>query len=117
MTESPPARSIRSFVVRGGWITEAQQRALDESWPAYGIDYSPAPLDLDSVYGRQAPRVLEIGFGNGDHLLALAAAHPERDYLGVEVHPPGVGRLFLALEKSAVKNVRAISHDAVEVLA
>jgi tRNA (guanine-N7-)-methyltransferase len=116
MTESTHPRSIRSFVVRGGRITEAQQRALEEYGPAFGVEYQPAPLDLDSVYGRQAPRVLEIGFGNGENLLTLAAAHPERDYLGVEVHRPGVGRLFLELAKAGVKNVRAICHDAVEVL-
>lgn len=115
MTEPIP-RTVRSFVVRGGRITEAQQRVLEEAWPRYGLDFSPAQLDLDTVFGRKAPRTLEIGFGNGENLLTLAANHPERDHLGVEVHKPGVGRLFLGLEKFSLANVRAICHDAVEVL-
>lgn len=109
-------RTIRSFVVRGGRITEAQQRALDAAWPRYGINFENTQLDLDPVFGRSAPRTLEIGFGNGDNLVALATEHPERDYLGVEVHRPGVGRVFLSLEKLGLTNVRVISHDAVEVL-
>src|SRR5688572_16317304 len=91
-------RSIRSFVLRTGRITEAQQRALDVLWPKYGIEFEARPLDLDAVFGRHAPRVLEIGFGNGENLAALACAHAERDYLGVEVHRPGVGRLLLAAD-------------------
>lgn len=109
-------RSIRSFVTRSGRITEAQQRALDSLWPRYGIDFEPTPLDLAAAFGRQAPVTLEIGFGNGDNLSALAAAHPERNYLGIEVHRPGVGRLLLALEEHRLSNVRVICHDAVEVL-
>jgi tRNA (guanine-N7-)-methyltransferase len=109
-------RTIRSFVVRGGRITGAQQRALEEAWPRFGIDFDSTQLDLDAVFGRRAPRTLEIGFGNGENLATLAAAHPERDYLGIEVHRPGVGHLFLALEKFSLTNVRAICHDAVEVL-
>jgi len=117
MSESGHPRSIRSFVVRGGRTTEAQQRALRELWPRYGVDFAPQHLALDSLFGREAPRVLEIGFGNGEHLVALAAVHPERDYLGVEVHPPGVGRLLLELQARSLTNVRVICHDAVEVLA
>jgi tRNA (guanine-N7-)-methyltransferase len=109
-------RAVRSFVVRGGRITEAQQRALRELWPSFGIDFEPAELDLDAAFGRRAPRVAEIGFGNGDNLLALAAVHPERDYLGIEVHRPGVGRLLLGLQTLGLSNVRVICHDAVEVL-
>jgi tRNA (guanine-N7-)-methyltransferase len=109
-------RSIRSFVTRAGRITPAQQRALVELWPKYGIEFTPAPLDIHAHFGRDAPRTLEIGFGNGENLLALAVAHPQRDFLGVEVHRPGVGRLLLALEAGAVANVRVICHDAVEVL-
>ncbi len=115
MSGTPFQRSIRSFVVRGGRITAAQQRALDELWPRYGVAFEPQPLDLDALFGRGAPRVVEIGFGNGEHLAALAAAHPERDYLGIEVHRPGVGHLLLALERLALSNVRASCHDAVEV--
>lgn len=109
-------RTIRSFVVRGGRMTDAQQRALGELWPRYGIDTTDAPLDLDACFGRRAPRTLEIGFGNGDHLATLAARHPERDYLGIEVHRPGVGRLLLSCDAQGSRNVRAICRDAVEVL-
>jgi tRNA (guanine-N7-)-methyltransferase len=108
-------RSIRSFVVRAGRTTEAQRRALDELWPRFGIDFDARPLDLDALYGRRAARVVEIGFGNGEHLAALAARHPERDFLGIEVHPPGVGRLLLALAAAELHNVRVSGHDAVEV--
>jgi tRNA (guanine-N7-)-methyltransferase len=110
------SRSIRSFVVRGGRITDAQQRALELLWPRYGIAFGPQCLDLDSIFGRQAPRTLEIGFGNGENLAAMAAAHSERDFLGIEVHPPGVGRILLALQEHALSNTRVICHDAVEVL-
>ncbi len=111
------ARSVRSFVIRGGRLTQAQQRALDEVWPQYGIPFEPVNLPLEVTFGRRAPVTLEIGFGNGDNLLALAANHPERNYLGVEVHRPGVGRLLLGLEEHGLTNVRIICHDAVEVLA
>lgn len=97
-------------------MTPAQQRAVDELAPRFGIEYSPAPLDLDAVFGRSAPRTLEIGFGNGDHLAAMAARHPERDHLGIEVHPPGVGRLYLTAAEAQLANLRVIGHDAVEVL-
>ncbi|HYB34004.1 MAG TPA: tRNA (guanosine(46)-N7)-methyltransferase TrmB [Steroidobacteraceae bacterium] len=111
------SRSIRSFVTRAGRITAAQQRALAELWPRYGIEFSPRPLELSERFGRAAPCTLEIGFGNGENLLALASAHPERNFLGVEVHRPGVGRLLLGLESGSLQNVRVICHDAVEVLA
>lgn len=110
-------RSIRSFVMRGGRITDAQQRALEALWPRYGIPFEPTPLDLDTAFGRPAAVTLEIGFGNGDHLVAQAGAHPERNYLGIEVHRPGVGRLMLGLEERQLRNTRIICHDAVEVLA
>jgi len=113
-TEHP--RSIRSFVTRAGRITEAQQRALEQLWPKYGVGFTPEPLDAVALFGRDAQRTVEIGFGNGENLLALAGAHPERDFLGIEVHRPGVGRLLLALEARALRNVRLICHDAVEVL-
>jgi tRNA (guanine-N7-)-methyltransferase len=109
-------RSIRSFVTRAGRITEAQQRALEELWPKYGCELEGQPVDLDALFGRRAPRVVEIGFGNGENLAALAAAHPERDYLGIEVHRAGVGRLMLAAEQARLTNLRILCHDAVEVL-
>ena len=111
-----PHHPIRSYVLRAGRITAAQRRALDELLPRYGIPYSPAPLDLDREFGRAAPRVLEIGFGNGDTLVELAAARPEADFVGVEVHPPGVGHCLLEVASRGLANVRVIVHDAVEVL-
>src|SRR6202008_2351998 len=109
-------RPIRSFVVRAGRMTTGQSRALDEFWPRYGVEYSAAPLSLDAVFGRVAPRTLEIGFGNGEHLAALAGAHPERDYFGIEVHRPGVGHLLMLAADGGLTNLRASQHDAVEVL-
>jgi tRNA (guanine-N7-)-methyltransferase len=111
------ARHIRSFVLRAGRITAGQERALRELWPRYGVEFAPAPLNLDALFGRSARRCLEIGFGTGEVIGALAAAHPEVDYLGIEVHRPGVGHLLLSAEKSALANLRIICHDAVEVLA
>jgi tRNA (guanine-N7-)-methyltransferase len=102
--------------MRGGRITEAQQRALELLWPKYGIPFEPAHLDLEAAFGRTAPVTLEIGFGNGDNLAAQAGAHPERNFLGIEVHRPGVGRLMLSLEERQLPHARLICHDAVEVL-
>ena len=109
-------RPIRSFVMRTGRMTAGQTRALEELWPRYGVEFSPQPLLLDALFGRVAPRTLEIGFGNGEHLAALATLHPERDYLGIEVHRPGVGHLLLLAATNKLTNLRASSHDAVEVL-
>ena len=117
MTETEHPRAIRSFVMRAGRITEAQVRALEMLWPKYGVEFEPGILDFDALFGRRAPRTVEIGFGNGENLATVAANHPERDYLGIEVHRPGVGRLLLALEELRLSNVRVSSHDAVEVLA
>jgi tRNA (guanine-N7-)-methyltransferase len=111
-----PRRAVRSFVVRAGRMTVAQQRAWVELWPRFGLESTDAPLDLASVFGREAPRTLEIGFGNGESLVALATAHPERDFLGIEVHRPGVGHLLLRIEELGLGNLRVISRDAVEVL-
>lgn len=116
MSEAAHPRPIRSFVTRAGRITPAQQRALATLWPKYGLDTLEERLDLERLFARAAPRTLEIGFGNGENLLALAAAHPDRDYLGIEVHRPGVGRLLLGLEEHRLGNVRLICRDAVEVL-
>jgi tRNA (guanine-N7-)-methyltransferase len=119
MSTAPPVhlRTVRSFVRRGGRVTDAQARSLGELWPRYGVDYSAQPLDLDLLYGRSAPRTLEIGFGNGEHLATRAAAEPGRDFLGVEVHNSGVGQLLNAAAGSNLANLRVICHDAVEVLA
>ncbi|MGH8504580.1 MAG: tRNA (guanosine(46)-N7)-methyltransferase TrmB [Stenotrophobium sp.] len=114
----PPSahRRIRSFVRREGRMTDGQKAALERLWPRYGLDAPAQPLDLAQVFGRKAPVVLEIGFGNGDHLLARAQAEPQHDFIGVEVHQPGVGRLLLNAEKAQLNNLRTASHDAVEVL-
>lgn len=109
-------RRVRSFVLRQGRFTPAQQRAFDELWPRFGLDYTGKPRDFDAVFGRHAPRVLEIGFGNGEALRFAAARDPARDYLGIEVHAPGVGRLLNALAADDARNVRLYHHDAVEVL-
>ena len=111
-----PHRSIRSYVLRQGRTTAAQARARALLAPVYGIPFAAAPLDLEHVFGRAAPKVLEIGFGMGETTAAIAAAHPEIDYLGIEVHSPGVGSLLNRIEALRLTNVRVIQHDAVEVL-
>jgi tRNA (guanine-N7-)-methyltransferase len=108
-------RRVRSFVRREGRLTPGQARALAELWPRFGLA-ADAAIDFDTVFGRRAPRVLEIGFGNGEAILADASAHPERDFIGIEVHRPGVGRLLLGIEAAGLGNVRVICRDAVEVL-
>jgi len=113
MTEQ---RRIRSFVLRGGRITVAQERALGELWPTFGLEYAGRPLDLDAAFGRCAARTLEIGFGTGELLAQLARTHPEIDHLGIEVHRSGVGRLMLEAQQYSLSNVRIVCHDAVEVL-
>lgn len=112
----PHRRKVRSFVRREGRITPGQARALSELWPRYGVDPPAGALDPVRVFGRDAPVVLEIGFGNGDHLLARAQAEPDRNFLGVEVHRPGVGRLLARAEGVGLANLRVACHDAVEVL-
>lgn len=109
-------RTVRSFVRRAGRMTDAQKRALQTLWPVYGIDHGLAPLDLDEVFGRQAPRIMEIGFGNGELLVSMAADNPDKDFLGVEVHEPGVGHCLLAIQNRNLTNVRIICQDAIDVL-
>jgi tRNA (guanine-N7-)-methyltransferase len=109
-------RAIRSYVIRTGRITPGQERALGEHWPRFGVEFEPRVLDLTELFGRVAARTLEIGFGNGEHLLERALAQPAQDFIGVEVHRPGVGHLLLAAAKAEVANLRVIAHDAVEVL-
>ncbi len=116
MSEEDRRRTVRSYVRRPGRTTRAQRRALDTLWPRFGIDYSAQRLDLEQVFGRRAPCILEVGFGNGETLAELATAQPETNFLGVEVHEPGIGHLLLLLERMELGNVRAICHDAVEVL-
>ena len=109
-------RRIRSFVLRQGRLTPAQERALAELWPRYGLDIAGAPRDFGAVFGRSAPLVLEIGFGNGEALRFAAEQEPGRDFIGIEVHRPGVGRLLNALAAAGLANARVYNHDAVEVL-
>lgn len=109
-------RTIRSYVLRQGRLTPGQKLALEQLWPVYGIDYANAPLDMPAIFGRSAPLTLEIGFGDGDSLLQQAIAHPERDFLGIEVHRPGVGRLLSRCHEAGLSNLRVFNHDAVEVL-
>jgi tRNA (guanine-N7-)-methyltransferase len=112
-------REIRSFVRREGRMTVAQKRALDELWPKFGVE-APARRAqralLPQIFGREAPVVMEIGFGNGEHLLARAQAEPEKDFFGVEVHRPGAGRVMNRAQAAGLANVRVACTDAVEVL-
>lgn len=109
-------RPIRSFVLRQGRFSPGQQRAYELLMPRFGIPFSPAFLDLEAVFGRIAPKILEIGFGMGETTARIASEHPENDYLGVEVHTPGVGALLKRVDELALTNVRVIQHDAVEVV-
>lgn len=107
---------IRSYVLRQGRVSAAQARACRQLLPLFGLAYAPQPLDLDAVFGRRAARILEVGFGMGETTVAIAAAHPQNDYLGIEVHTPGVGALLKLLQERHLANVRVVQHDAVEVL-
>ena len=114
--ESKYFRTIRSFVKREGRLTAGQQRALDVLWPEFGIDYSTNTLDFTQLFDRPAPVVLEIGFGNGDSLFQMAQNYPDRNYIGIEVHRPGVGHLLQLIETHNLKNLKIICHDAVDVI-
>ena len=109
-------QSIRSFVLRQGRMSPAQTQALEKLLPVYGIDYREAPLDFAQAFGRAAPTILEIGFGMGETTARIAAAMPEKNFLGLEVHSPGVGALCKLLAERELANVRIIQHDAVEVV-
>jgi len=119
-TESPlpekSVRSIRSFVLRQGRATESQKRAFEVHWPSLGLDYSGQPVDFSTVFPKPADLVVEIGFGNGEQLLFGALHEPERNFIGIEVHSPGVGRALNAVAEAGLGNVRIYRHDAVEVL-
>lgn len=112
----PLHRPVRSYVLRQGRVTEAQRRARDDMMPRFGIPYSRERLDLDGTFGRAAPKILEIGFGMGETTARIAADHPGNDYLGIEVHTPGVGSLLRRAAELGVGNLRVIQHDAVEVI-
>lgn len=117
MTDQPFfARTIKSFVKREGRMTAGQKRAMDSLWPKYGIEPAPTPLQLDNLFGRTAPKILEIGFGAGESLFEMASNNPQLDYLGIEVHRPGVGRLLANVHEAQLTNVRVICDDAVLIL-
>ena len=118
MTDAPnPAhRPLRSYVLRQGRISHAQQRAYETLLPLFALPYQPNLIDLDQVFGRSAPKILEIGFGMGESTAAIAAQQPHRDFIGVEVHTPGVGSLLKQIGERNLHNLRIIQHDAVEVL-
>lgn len=109
-------RAIKSYVLRQGRLTDAQARALELHWQQYGIDYQPQSLDPARIFGRRAPRILDIGSGMGETLIALAQQNPAYDYLAVEVHRPGVGSLIKSAAEHGLANVRVINHDVIDVL-
>lgn len=109
-------RAVRSYVLRAGRVTEGQKRALEQLWPEFGIETGEKRLDFAELFGNGHPVIMEIGFGNGEATWQMARAHPEENYLGVEVHKPGVGRLLLKIEEHELVNVRIACDDAVEIL-
>jgi len=115
-TAQPGHRAIRSFVRRTGRLTPGQQKAFERLWPRYGVEAGDRVLDARQVFGRHAPLVLEIGFGNGESLVEMAASHPGWDFVGIEVHTPGIGHAMLAAEKSNLSNLRLVCGDALEIL-
>ncbi|MEK8029322.1 tRNA (guanosine(46)-N7)-methyltransferase TrmB [Ideonella sp. DXS29W] len=115
-TDDGRRRTIRSFVLRAGRMGTGQQRALETLGPKFVLPYQAAPLDPGAVFGRQAPLVLEIGFGMGAATAEIAAGRPDTDFIGVEVHTPGVGSLLKLIGENGLANLRIIQHDAVEVL-
>lgn len=116
MTEHTRKRVIRSFVLRTGRMTDSQNKGYQTLWDEFGIEFSHRQLDIDEIFGRKAPLILEIGFGMGDSLLTQAIQEPERNFLGIEVHKPGVGRLMNEVKKAGVSNLKIMCEDAVEVL-
>lgn len=112
----PVPRRIRSFVLREGRLTQGQQRAFDKLWPQFGVPFSTMPLDLRQLFGNDRAVYLEIGFGDGESLAQMALDNPDDNYLGVEMHRPGVGHLLLKIEQLELTNIRIIRHDAVEVV-
>ena len=109
-------RTVRSFVRRAGRITQSQQRALDELWPVYGASYADELIAFDELFGTSRPVVLEVGFGNGESLVELAAAIPDKNFLGIEVHKPGIGHCLLRADAAGIENLRIIAYDAIDVL-
>ncbi|WP_036551111.1 tRNA (guanosine(46)-N7)-methyltransferase TrmB [Neptunomonas japonica] len=113
--EKKHMRTVRSFVKRAGRTTEGQEKALEEVWPVMGLEIKDGPVDFNEVFGREAPVVLEIGFGMGDSLLEMASREPHKNFVGIEVHSPGVGRLLSNANEEGLTNIRVYAEDAVEV--
>lgn len=109
-------RNIKSFVLRQGHMTAAQQRAIDTQWSKFGVDYRPHKIDLNSTFQRTAPKILEIGFGMGTATATIAQRLPEVDFLAIDVHGPGVGNLLKLIQEENISNIRVMRHDAVEVV-
>ncbi|WP_086934074.1 tRNA (guanosine(46)-N7)-methyltransferase TrmB [Agarilytica rhodophyticola] len=109
-------KDIRSFVIRAGRMTEGQKNAFDKWWPTYGLSLFDGEVNLQETFGRQAPLVVEVGFGMGDSLLEMAKSEPEKNFIGIEVHPPGVGRLIHRAGDEQVTNLRVYMADAKDVL-
>jgi len=116
VAEAPHHRTIKTFVMRAGRTTEGQARALTELGPRFVLPFNHAPLDYPATFGRTAPVVLEIGFGMGDATAKIAQALPDTDFIGCEVHEPGVGALLKHIGEMGLTNLRLIQHDAVQVL-
>ena len=117
MAELPPLhRPVRSYVVRGGLLTPAQQKAIESLWSRYGLENSIGPIDRNALFGRQAELVFEIGFGMGDSLIAMAQQYPEKDYIGIDVHPPGIGNILRDISTHQLDNLRVMQGDAMEIL-
>ena len=115
-TNSDHHRKIRSYVLREGRLTAGQKRAFETLWPEFGITFTGQPLDFPTIFGNDHPVMLEIGFGNGESLAQMAEANPQNNYLGIEVHRPGVGHLLMQIEERGLTNLRVMRHDAVEVI-
>ena len=116
MTTERPLRTVRSFVRRQGRLTLCQLNALENAWPKYGVEFTPEILDLSKLFARNAETILEIGFGNGDALLSMAQQNPDSNFIGIEVHRPGIGHLLQNIEQHELQNIRVICHDAIDVL-
>lgn len=117
MTEKNiPLRTIKSFVIRAGRMTQGQKNAIETGWPHYGLDLSAGLLDYNDIFHRSAPTTLEIGFGMGQSLCTMAEQAPDHNFIGIEVHKPGVGALISLLQEKNLDNVRVFNHDAIEVL-
>lgn len=116
MADLDKEKRVRSYVLRTGRMTQVQKRALEKNWQRWGLEYDRREIAFDTIFGRSGPRTLEIGFGMGQSLLDMAEASPETNFIGIEVHSPGVGKLLHSMEERGIDNLRVYCHDAVEIL-